>query len=103
MLLWGAEAGINFTTKRRSPSRFVYQYPLYMKGYVNEQMINEFLDDIIEKRPRLIIDTHNPKTPLFDFPIQTNAVASKIKQAKEHYQFKVEINGWTIYEWVNIP
>lgn len=103
VLLWGAESGINFVTKRRSPTRFVYQYPLYMKGYVNEQMIEEFLEDIIKKPPKLIIDTHNPKTPIFDFPLQTNKTVSLIKQIQEYYQIKEEINGWTIYERLNMP
>ena len=36
VLLWGAEASINYATQRRSPTRFVYQYPLYQKDYVSE-------------------------------------------------------------------
>ncbi len=99
VLLWGAEAGVNFAAQRRSPSRFVYQYPLYMRGYVNEQIIEEFLGDVIRKRPRLIIDTHNPETPFYDFPIQTDTIMSRIEYLKTHYRYKGEINGWTVYEF----
>ncbi len=52
VLLWGAEAYSNYYAERRSPTRFVYQYPLYIQGYTNEQMIIEFLDSVIRNRPK---------------------------------------------------
>lgn len=56
VLVWGAETGVNFASGRRSPTRFVYQYPLYTPGYHTDGMVEEFLRDIAEKRPRIIID-----------------------------------------------
>ncbi|MBN1977744.1 MAG: glycosyltransferase family 39 protein [Anaerolineae bacterium] len=57
VLVWGAETGVNFVASRRSPTRFVYQYPLYTSGYQNGALISEFLDDIVTNKPVLIIDT----------------------------------------------
>lgn len=99
VLLWGAETSINYFSRRTSPSRFVYQYPLYTQGYTNEQMIIEFLDDLIHEHPRLIVDTHNELTPLYEFPIQTYAIQQRIAYLQCHYHAVSEIQGWTIYEY----
>ncbi|HVY54653.1 MAG TPA: hypothetical protein VHC46_02760, partial [Thermodesulfobacteriota bacterium] len=56
LLMWGAEASYNFFTKMRSPTRYVYQYPLYTCGYHTDEKIQEFLDDIARTHP-LIVDT----------------------------------------------
>jgi len=64
ILFWGAEAGWNFLLKRRAPTRFVYQYPLWQSNYVTPEMINEFTDSLISQRPLFIVDTHN-KAALF--------------------------------------
>ena len=56
VLMWGAESVINFMTNRPSPSRYVYQYPLYTIGYQSQEIVDEFLQDIEAKRP-VIIDT----------------------------------------------
>lgn len=103
VLFWGAESSINYLTQRKSPSRFVYQYPLYTKGYTDAEMIEEFLNDIIQNRPQLIIDTKNPKTPLFDFPIHTTTIDNSIKYIKAHYRMKGDIGSWSIYELINNP
>lgn len=107
ILLWGAEASVNYFLRRKSPTRFVYQYPLYTKGYVSEQMILEFLDDLIRKRPPLIVDTRNPQTPLYKFPIQTNAIQQRIAQLQCLYrnvgEIEVLISGqtrnWSVYKY----
>ncbi len=102
VLLWGAETTINYFSNRASPTRFVYQYPLYKQKYADEQMIIEFLDDIIHISPRLIIDTHNAKTPLYDFPIQTRAIQQRIAYLQCHYRKVDEIllEDWTVYDYM---
>jgi hypothetical protein len=101
VLMWGAEASINYFSQRRSPTRYVYQYPLYTQGYTDEQMIVEFLDDLILKRPRLIIDTYNTRTPLYDFPINTPTIQQRIAYLECHYRIVDEIflDNWTTYEY----
>lgn len=57
VLMWGAESSINFVSNRKSPTKYVYQYPLYTVGYQNEEMIDEFFDEIQTNQPKLIFDT----------------------------------------------
>jgi len=97
VLLWGAETAINYQTQRKGSTPYVYQYPLYMSGYVNEEMILKFLDDTIKKRPQLIIDTKNPETPMYRFPIQTKAIAERIAYIESNYKILETVDGWTVY------
>ena len=99
VLLWGAESSVNFFSHRKSPSRFVYQYPLYTHGYADERLIVEFLNDLIEKKPKLLIDTHNPQTPLYDFPIQTHTIVHKVAYLRCHYHTVKNIRNWTVYKY----
>ena len=57
VLVWGAETVVNFLAHRQAPTRYVYQWPLYHPRYVDEDIANEFLGDIMSKKPLLIIDT----------------------------------------------
>ena len=102
VLLWGAELAINFYTKRHSPSRYVYQYPLYQVNYANEKMILEFLNDIIKNRPKLIIDTRNQKTPMFEFPIETESIQMAINDIQAHYPKVDNLNTWRVYQYSNL-
>ncbi len=56
VLMWGAESSINFVTNRRSPTKFVYQYPIYTVGYQSNEIIVEFLEDIEKNKPKIIVD-----------------------------------------------
>ncbi len=68
VLLWGAEANLNFAARRQAPTRFVYQYPLYARGYHNAGHVEEFLRQVSRNAPALIIDTSpsNPDIPPLD-------------------------------------
>ncbi len=56
VLIWGAEAGLNLASRRRSPTRFVYQYPLYTAGYHDAALVHQFLADLKANRPLVIVD-----------------------------------------------
>ena len=99
VLVWGAESGINYSTQRRSPSRFVYQYPLYEPGYANETIIEEFLEDIIQHEPRLIIDTKHPETPLYNFNFTSPGIEKALQFLRSSYKVKEELGPWTVYEY----
>ncbi|MGA1876191.1 MAG: ArnT family glycosyltransferase [bacterium] len=66
VLVWGAEGSINYLARRRSPSRFFYQYPLITRGYRNDQRLQEFLGHIQKRPPKLIIDVRNKLIPPID-------------------------------------
>lgn len=57
VLVWGANAGVNFLSRRPAPGKFVYQYPLITSGYTSPAMIRGFLDDLRRYRPAVILDT----------------------------------------------
>lgn len=57
VLFWGAEARYNFVTRHVAPTRFVYQYPLFQSGYVTQEMIQEFEEDLSASPECIVIDT----------------------------------------------
>ena len=101
VLLWGAESAINFQTKRQSPSRYVYQFPLYKVNFVKEKSVLEFLNDIIQNRPVLIINTNNNTTPIFDFPVQTESIQKAVNTIQAHYHQVDNLDGWMVYQYNN--
>ena len=56
VLVWGADASLNYISKRKSSSKYIYQYPLYTPHYENNKMIDIFSNDIYREKPPLIID-----------------------------------------------
>ena len=62
VLIWGNESIYNFLTERKSPSRFVYTYPFGVPGYVSQEMVDELLHDIIQKKPMIIDAAAKDKT-----------------------------------------
>lgn len=98
ILVWGAETMINFYSQRNSPTRFVYQYPLYRKGYTSEEKIIEILNDIINNKPKIIINSMRADYPIFFFPISTNEIEEKLNFIGSMYMKSDEINYWDIYE-----
>lgn len=100
VLIWGAEAAINFSSQRLSPSRFVYQYPLYKEGYNNQKMIEEFLGDVFRHKPRLIIDAKNSETPIYDFKITSPQINADLSFLRTNYKVRESLGEWTVYEYV---
>ena len=54
--VWGARPGINFLSRRSSPTAYIF-YPLYVKSPFTEKMGLELYNDIITNKPKYIIDT----------------------------------------------
>lgn len=96
VLLWGAETSINYFTERRSPTRYVYQYPLHKEGYTNETIIVEFLDDLLQNKPKYIIDT-GTQDSLYQFPISSELIVEKTSQLEGMYCPERRIDNWTLY------
>ncbi len=96
VLVWGAESMVNFYSQRVSPTRFVYQYPLYRESYVTEALVVEFLDDIIEKQPKLILNSYGKHAPIYNFPIESDEINTKINYIRSIYEVVDEVNGWQV-------
>jgi hypothetical protein len=57
VLVWGAQAGINFVSGRRAPSAY-FLYPLFLPSPVTIPMADRFLADLRTNPPALIVDTY---------------------------------------------
>jgi 4-amino-4-deoxy-L-arabinose transferase-like glycosyltransferase len=100
VLLWGAETAVNFFSGRRSPTEYVYQYPLFTEGYTNDQMVEAFLEDILENKPRLIIDAQDATMPFLSFPTSSPRSRSMANNVRSAYQSAGTLNSWIVYEYV---
>lgn len=112
VLIWGAEPGVNFAAERRSPTRFVYQYPLYTRGYADASIVKRFLREIDADPPSLIIDAsssdritlpiHNSAQQqwvpvlVYDLPLVMGEVLEYIGS---HYEFVGSLgpDRWQVY------
>ncbi len=99
VLFWGAETGLNFSTQRRSPTKYPYLYPLYRPGYMPDAKVSEFFDELEADPPLWIVDTKNPMTPFLEIPIDLPAKADFQNWFYENYTKTDEIQGWTFYRW----
>ena len=99
VLIWGAEGSILFFAKRTSIDKYVYQYPLNTPGYTTEEIVISFLDNIINKKPRYIINTFNPKAPMLVFPVQSNKINEKIEIIMNMYELERYLYpyNWELY------
>ncbi|MGC1378133.1 MAG: glycosyltransferase family 39 protein [Anaerolineales bacterium] len=98
VLMWGAESAYNFMSRRRSPTRFVYQYDLY--AYSDRKSATEFLDDILTQKPQLIILTA-PDKKLNDRHFayraaDTGALMAQVQALYAPVQAS-QFAGWAIY------
>lgn len=97
VLMWGAETAINFFAQRRSPSRFVYQYPLYRADYAGVALYQEFLSNILQKKPKLIIlTTGGGKIPR-SFGSTSEVTDQMIEQIRNLYSNKVRLGEWVVF------
>ncbi|OGW75517.1 MAG: hypothetical protein A2Z72_05770 [Omnitrophica bacterium RBG_13_46_9] len=104
---WGAETTLNFLTKKRSPTKYTYLYPLMERGYTTEHDLQRFISDLKEKRPKFIIDTSqsNDLIP----PISPEDTEDKngydrklllpaIKFIRDNYKYELTIDEWDVYK-----
>jgi hypothetical protein len=64
VLMWGTQTVIYFLSGRESPTRYVHQIPLWNTRYATRERVEEFLNDLEDKKPALIIDTRLRSMPL---------------------------------------
>lgn len=98
VLLWGAETTYNFLTLQKSPTAFVYQYPLYECRYASKEMVSKFLEGVINSKPKLIINSKNPGTPFllpcyYDDP----EIQGLLLEITNLYQPLYEKDGWDYF------
>ncbi len=67
VLTWGFNAQVNFLADRRFPTKYIFQLPLFQKGYSSPELFNALLAELKARPPVLIIDTRAEKIPLVDW------------------------------------
>ena len=100
VLMIGAETAVNFHALRRSPSRYVYQYPLYRGGYTDDIELASFFEDILNKQPRIIIVAlEGGEIPNRFGPNKTAESEALTHEINSLYAPVEEFgNGWVAYE-----
>ena len=96
VLFWGAEGGLNYTTGRRSPTRYAYQYALYMRGYQSPpDRVGELLLALQREPPALIVDA-SPAT--LDVPPLNRADRERWTLQEQKYSVLPEMD--LIFRWI---
>ncbi len=99
VLMWGAETAYNYAARRASPTRFVYQYPLYRGDYANKQNVTEFVNDLITNKPRLIIMTSVDKFSDFRFGFRDYQIGGLMQYLEGFYTQSDQVGNWVIYTY----
>jgi hypothetical protein len=97
VLMWGAEAAFNFAARRASPTRFVYQTPVYNQK--NKQVVVEFLQGILTKKPRLIVVRADDNLSDFRFGYRDNQIGGLMDQVKGLYENSVSVGDWVVFNY----
>jgi len=99
VLMWGAETVYNFAARRASPTRFVYQTPLYNLN--NKEAVTEFLKAVLDKKTRLIILRSGDKLSDYRFAYRDNQIGGLMDQVKRNYGKPVKVGDWLVYTYLN--
>ena len=109
ILVWGAETQIHLLTERDSPTRFFYQYPLIRSDYTRESDLEEFISDVTDGRPAVIIDTMNSRLAPLDTEVRREWRPQKrylhdpakfqrlFDLVEAEYELVAEIEGHKVY------
>ena len=110
VLVWGAEATVNFLTGCPAPTRFVYQYPLFTSGYTRVELFEEIMADLRLRPPLFVIDasSSNPIIPSLaegadgpiDGPSLVYTIPAEVDQIRhwihDNYLPVHRVSGWII-------
>ena len=97
-LVFGNELWVYLNTKVNPIDRYVYQYPLFKKGYRSDRIWEEFLADFKLRRPAIFIDTNNPEMNDSLFELKKNYLVEFKEIIKRDYVLERKINSYLIYK-----
>lgn len=109
VLFWAAMPGENFMSQRASPSVYLF-YPLYVHSDISQRMNDKFLQDIIVKRPILIVDIDDHESLSLDPEKRAQQIAAGFaweyppdnlheffKFVEENYYLEAELGERAVY------
>jgi hypothetical protein len=94
VLVWGNDVWINFLSRRASPTRYSYQFPLFMPGYTTENKVLDFLTTLKTSPPVLIIEPRIGTAEML--PLNSGLRASAVQA-----QVKTPEGMPQVFEYVN--
>ncbi|HET9905744.1 MAG TPA: glycosyltransferase family 39 protein [Anaerolineales bacterium] len=109
VLFWAAAPGENFMSNRESPSAYLF-YPLFVHSEISQRISDQFLQDIIDKRPILIVDINdhealsiNPQERAeqiaagFAWEYPPDNLNEFFKFVEENYYLEAKLGDKTVY------
>lgn len=107
LLVWGNLVSLNIVTGRSSVGKYIYQDPLFLAGYTNDEIVKGFLA-VLEGAKPVVVDTRVGKdgsVPSIDSPdwIDSPQAAQQIQTYfQTHYQLTdvTLVEDWVIYQYV---
>ena len=109
ILVWGNRAELYLAAERRPAIRYSFLYPLTTPGYVDSELIQQVLSDLVTDPPVLVVDagSSQPGSPgflplLIDRPVAPEGrEADMLRPLREfigtNYELVAEGAGWPIY------
>lgn len=99
--IWGAEPGVYFIAERKCPSKYIYIFPLQTDGYIKNDDLEGFINELALNKPKFIINTntHTAKTFTLDFQIgDVRLTAERLTDfIAARYTYATTIEGCDIY------
>ena len=77
VLVWGNNVWINFLADRPSPTKYSYQFPLFMPEYATESRVLNFLADLQAAPPVLIVEPQADTAEMLPLNPELRAAATQ--------------------------
>lgn len=104
---WGAEAELNFISKRPSVGVFPFVYPLLVRSYTTQEDLDRFIADFERVQPQYVIDTSGTNTATPNLDADTGELGDRLfsRQAAlpvmtyitSHYVKEESVGDWVVW------
>ena len=105
--IWGAEAELNFFTKRPSVTKYSFAYPLLVPGYTRPENQEQFIADFEREKPQYLIDTSRTngyipsiETETLNYPndiFSAEPAQEILAYFRRTYEWQERVEDWEIY------
>ncbi len=109
VLFWGEYPGENYMSNRETPSPVLF-YPLQVPSSITEKLDDQFLHDIEEKKPAMIVDMagftnfsldpkvrQSPSDPEDEWPYPPDNLDKVLTFISQNYVFNGNAKGMNVY------
>lgn len=96
VLILGYEPRVLLFAARRAPTRFVHTIPFEFGQYATTGLVENYFDEILEKKPALIVDTRGYGLNNFT-PADSATIRRQVKQMRATYKPVGRMNGWMVF------